>query len=126
DYPFDDNTYNQFNDIWKYWEFVGPITKELGKVACRLYGICVNAAAVECLWSCIGFLQTDRRSRLASPKAFDISKLRAEIKWSYRQESKSTKLPLPKTTGENDKPSNEIEPESKARHEPESEDIENE
>ncbi|RIB15810.1 hypothetical protein C2G38_2039099 [Gigaspora rosea] len=63
-----------------------------------------------------------------------MSKLRAEIKWSHRQESNSTKLPPPsfqtniqqETTGENDEPSNEIEPKSEARHEPESEEIENE
>ncbi|KAF0488371.1 hypothetical protein F8M41_022306 [Gigaspora margarita] len=63
-----------------------------------------------------------------------MSKLRAEIKWSHQQESNSTKLPPPsfqtniqqETTGENDEPSNEIEPESEARNEPESEDIENE
>jgi len=63
-YPFDDNTYNQFGDIWRYWNYAGASTNELGFVACRLYGICVNAAAVERLWSCMGFLQTDRRNRL--------------------------------------------------------------
>ncbi|RIB14742.1 hypothetical protein C2G38_2194195 [Gigaspora rosea] len=61
-----------------------------------------------------------------SPKAFNMSKLRAEIKWGHRQESNSTKLPPPKITGENDEPSNEIEPKSEARHEPESKKIENE
>ncbi|CAG8815677.1 6223_t:CDS:2, partial [Gigaspora rosea] len=34
-----------------YWTFIGPLMNELGLVACRLYGICVNAAAVERLWS---------------------------------------------------------------------------
>ena len=63
-YPFDDNTYNQFDDIWKYWNYVEASTNELGLVACRLYGICINAAAVERLWSCMGFLQTNRRNRL--------------------------------------------------------------
>ncbi|CAG8700209.1 9536_t:CDS:1, partial [Ambispora gerdemannii] len=63
-YPFDDNTYNQFGDIWRYWNYAGALTNELGLMACRLYGICVNAAAVERLWSCMGFLQTNRRNRL--------------------------------------------------------------
>ena len=64
-YPFDNNTYKQFNgDIWKYWCFVEPCTTELGLVACRLFGICVNAASVERLWSSMGFLQTNRRNRL--------------------------------------------------------------
>ncbi|KAF0534962.1 hypothetical protein F8M41_009754 [Gigaspora margarita] len=63
-----------------------------------------------------------------------MSKLRAEIKWSHRQESNSTKMPPPsfqtniqqETTGEKYEPPNEIEPESEARYEPESEEIENE
>ncbi|CAG8855470.1 26404_t:CDS:1, partial [Gigaspora margarita] len=49
--PFDDSSYDHFNDIWNYWSFVGASTNELGVVACQLYGICVNAAAVERLWS---------------------------------------------------------------------------
>lgn len=64
-YPFDNNTYKQFNgDVWKYWCFIEPCTTELGLVACRLFGICVNAASVERLWSSMGFLQTNRRNRL--------------------------------------------------------------
>jgi hypothetical protein len=61
-YPFDENTYDQFGDIWRYWRYAADSTNELGFVACRLYGICVNAAAIERLWSCMGFLQTDRRN----------------------------------------------------------------
>ena len=64
-YPFDNNTYKQFNgDIWRYWCFAEASTNELGLVACRLFGICINAASVERLWSCMGFLQTNRRNRL--------------------------------------------------------------
>ena len=64
-YPFDYNTYKQFNgDIWRYWCFAEAFTNELGLVACRLFGICINAASVERLWSCMGFLQTNRRNRL--------------------------------------------------------------
>lgn len=64
-YPFDLETYRQFdNDVWRYWCYVSVSTKELGFVACRIFGICVNAASVERLWSCMGFLQTKRRNRL--------------------------------------------------------------
>jgi len=63
-YPFDDNTYKQFNDIWRYWCFAAVSTNELGLVACKLFGICINAASVERLWSCMGFLQSNRRNRL--------------------------------------------------------------
>jgi hypothetical protein len=64
-YPFDYNTYKQFdNDIYRYWCFAKSSTNELGLVACRLFGICINAATVKRLWSCMGFLQTNRRNRL--------------------------------------------------------------
>ena len=64
-YPFNLSTYEQFNgDIWRYWCFASTSTNELGFVACRIFGICVNAASVERLWSCMGFLQTNRRNRL--------------------------------------------------------------
>ena len=47
-HPFDIDTYKQFNDdIWRYWCYVGLSTNELGLVACRIFGICVNAASVE-------------------------------------------------------------------------------
>ena len=47
-YPFDIDTYNQFNgDVWRYWCYVSISTNELGLVVCRIFGICVNAASVE-------------------------------------------------------------------------------
>ncbi len=64
-YPFDETTWNQFSgDIYRYWCFAGASTEELGLVANRIFGICTNAAAVERLWSCMGFLHTNRRNRL--------------------------------------------------------------
>jgi len=57
--------YKQFDgDIYRYWYYAKSSTSELGLVACRLFGICINAAAVERLWSCMGLLQTNRRNRL--------------------------------------------------------------
>jgi len=64
-YPFDPTTYRQFDgDVWRYWCYVNTSTSELGFVACRIFSICVNAASVERLWSCMGFLQTNRRNQL--------------------------------------------------------------
>jgi len=64
-YPFDENTINQFNeDILDFWVWVTPTAKELGYVAQHIFGVCVNAASVERLWSCMGSLQTKRRNRL--------------------------------------------------------------
>ncbi|RIA89638.1 ribonuclease H-like domain-containing protein [Glomus cerebriforme] len=61
-YPFDIETYKQFN--WRYWCYIGLSTNELGFVACRIFGIYINATSVERLWSCMRFLQTNRRNRL--------------------------------------------------------------
>uniref|UniRef100_U9U2W3 Uncharacterized protein n=1 Tax=Rhizophagus irregularis (strain DAOM 181602 / DAOM 197198 / MUCL 43194) TaxID=747089 RepID=U9U2W3_RHIID len=44
-----------------------------------------KSASVERLWSCMGFLQTNRRNRLmSSNKALQMSKLRAEITYGHR------------------------------------------
>ena len=65
-YPFNLATWNQFNgDIYRYWSFACASTNELGFVACRIFGICVNAASVERLWSCMGFLQSNKCNRLS-------------------------------------------------------------
>jgi hypothetical protein len=64
-YPFDEQTTIQFeDDVLKYWGFVVPLAKELGYVAQRIFGICINAASVERLWSNMGFLHTKKRNRL--------------------------------------------------------------
>lgn len=65
-YPFNSDTWDQFDgDIYRYWCFACTSTSELGFVACRIFGICVNAASVERLWSCMGFLHSNRRNRLS-------------------------------------------------------------
>ncbi|CAB4422701.1 unnamed protein product [Rhizophagus irregularis] len=59
-YPFDLESYRQFNDdIWRYWCYVSVSTNELGLVACRIFGIC-------------------------SSKALQMSKLRADITYGHR------------------------------------------
>ncbi|CAG8846654.1 36493_t:CDS:1, partial [Racocetra persica] len=49
EYLFDEKTYDHFSNIWKYWNYAKDSTVELGLVACRLYRICINTAAVEYL-----------------------------------------------------------------------------
>ncbi|RGB35175.1 hypothetical protein C1646_814939 [Rhizophagus diaphanus] len=86
-YPFDKQTTNQFeDDILKYWEFVVPLAKELGYITQQIFGICINAASVERLWSNMGFLHTKRRNRLNYEKTFKISKLRAAISYKHKIE----------------------------------------
>lgn len=65
DFPFDEQSIGQFKkDIFQFWSWAAPGAKELAFVAQRIFGICVNAASVERLWSCMGFLHTNRRVRL--------------------------------------------------------------
>ncbi|RGB28286.1 ribonuclease H-like domain-containing protein [Rhizophagus diaphanus] len=78
---------NQFNNATSinYSEFGKCVsTNELGLVACRIFGICVNASSVERFWSCMGFLQIKRCNRLMSSKALQMSKLRADITYGHR------------------------------------------
>jgi hypothetical protein len=63
--PFDDDAYNQFNnDVYKYWRYILGDYKELASVALKIFGICINAASVERMWSSMGFLHTNRRNWL--------------------------------------------------------------
>jgi hypothetical protein len=51
-YLFDLTIYEQFGEnILGFWEFASSSTRELGPLAIHLFGICVNAASVERLWS---------------------------------------------------------------------------
>ncbi|PKC61282.1 hypothetical protein RhiirA1_398538 [Rhizophagus irregularis] len=64
-YPFDDASVAQFeNGIHKYWCWVRNTYPEIGTVAAHIFGICVNAASVERLWSSMGFFHTKTRNRL--------------------------------------------------------------
>ena len=63
-FPYDLDSYKQFNDIWRYWYYVSISTNELGFVACKIFGIYVNAASVERFWSCMRFIQSKRQNRL--------------------------------------------------------------
>ena len=70
-YPFDNASVAQFgNDIHKYWCWVRSAYPEIGTVAARIFGICINAASVERLWSNMGFLHTKNRNRLKVIKKF--------------------------------------------------------
>jgi len=64
-YPFNSSTVKQFGeDIMSFWESCSGHTPELSQFALHLYGVCVNAASVERLWSTMSFIHTKRRNRL--------------------------------------------------------------
>lgn len=49
------------DDIMSFWESCLGHAPELSRFALHLYGVCVNAASVECLWS---FIHSKGRNRL--------------------------------------------------------------
>jgi hypothetical protein len=58
-YPFDISTFNQLGEnIMDFWDLAKGQAPELSQFALHLYGICVNSASVERLWSTIGFLHS--------------------------------------------------------------------
>ncbi|CAG8521899.1 15166_t:CDS:2 [Cetraspora pellucida] len=79
--PFDAIPFDQFNgDIIKYWTFIKRGThKELANLALQLFGICVNSASVERLFSTMGFLHSKHRNRLGYKKVLEMSQLRGKI-----------------------------------------------
>ena len=63
--PFNNETFEQFgDDVFKFWSYVEGTYKELAAVALKIFGICINAASVERMWSSMGFLHTVHRNRL--------------------------------------------------------------
>jgi hypothetical protein len=72
-FPFNLETYNQFDDnIIDFWESAIGLAEELSYFALRLFGICVNSASVERLWSNMGFLHTKHRNRLNVSKKINF------------------------------------------------------
>lgn len=64
-FPFNKTTYDQFDEnIIDFWDSARGLTPELSRLALQLFGICVNSASVERLWSNMGFLHTKHRNRL--------------------------------------------------------------
>ncbi len=61
--PFNNETFEQFGyDAFKFWGYVEGDYKELAAVALKFFGMCVNAASVERMWSSMSFLHTVRRN----------------------------------------------------------------
>ncbi|RIA89546.1 hypothetical protein C1645_824732 [Glomus cerebriforme] len=83
--PFNNETFEQFgDDIFKFWTYIKGEYKELGAVALKIFGICVNATSVERMWSSMGFVHTVRHNRLTNDKVLAMSQLRASINFSLR------------------------------------------
>ncbi|RGB25858.1 hypothetical protein C1646_771178 [Rhizophagus diaphanus] len=59
--------------------------KELAAVALKIFGMCVNTASVERMWSSMSFLHTVRRNQLKNEKILTMSQLRASVNFSLRE-----------------------------------------
>ncbi|CAB4429287.1 unnamed protein product [Rhizophagus irregularis] len=66
-------------NIIDFWESAKGLAPEFSKLALHLFGICVNAALVECLWSNMGFLHSTRRNKLHHKKVLAMAQLRSDI-----------------------------------------------
>lgn len=64
EYPFDNDTASNFDDVQDYWKFTTGATKELSILAVRVFSICVNSASCERLFSSMDFIHSVRRNRL--------------------------------------------------------------
>ncbi|GBC06624.1 hypothetical protein RclHR1_06990004 [Rhizophagus clarus] len=73
------------DDVFKFWKYVEGDYKELAGVALRIFGIYVNSASVERMWSFMGFFHTNRRNRLNNDKVLSMSKLHISINFSFRK-----------------------------------------
>jgi hypothetical protein len=73
-YPYDEETYSQFNnDILQFWKYARSHTKELYKVAQRVFSITVNTASIERIFSIMGWLHSPRRNRLKVIKSWETN-----------------------------------------------------
>ncbi|CAJ0828859.1 16110_t:CDS:2 [Entrophospora sp. SA101] len=70
------------NNIHKYWCWVQDAYPEIGIVAAHIFGICINAASVERLWSSMGFFHSKNRNRLEFTRVLEMAKLKAGITYN--------------------------------------------
>ncbi|CAJ0877912.1 3659_t:CDS:2, partial [Entrophospora sp. SA101] len=70
------------NNIHKYWCWVQDAYPEIGIVAARIFGICINAASVERLWSSMGFFHSKNQNRLEFTRVLEMAKLKAGITYN--------------------------------------------
>ncbi|GES95927.1 ribonuclease H-like domain-containing protein [Rhizophagus clarus] len=86
-FPFNPETYNQFDEnIIDFWESARGLAPELSRLALQLFGICINAASVERLWSNMGFLHLKRRNKLHYKKVLAMAQLRSDILHKRKRE----------------------------------------
>ncbi|CAB4468773.1 unnamed protein product [Rhizophagus irregularis] len=73
-YPYNDATSQQFNNnVLEFWNYVRGYSKELYRVAERIFSIAVTTASLERLFFTMGWLHSKRRNRLAVSVALPVN-----------------------------------------------------
>ncbi|GBB84564.1 hypothetical protein RclHR1_11130001 [Rhizophagus clarus] len=85
-YPYNDATARQFNNnVLEFWNYVRGYSKELYRVAERIFSIAVTTASLERLFSTMGWLHSKRRNRLAHKKVLGMTQIRASMQQRLKQ-----------------------------------------
>jgi hypothetical protein len=64
-FPYSSEVFNQYKgDLLLYWGSLSRDNNELAKLACHIFGMCVNSAPVERLFSKMKLIHTPLRNRL--------------------------------------------------------------
>ncbi|GBB88846.1 hypothetical protein RclHR1_15470001, partial [Rhizophagus clarus] len=69
-------------NAFKFWGYVQGDYKELVAVALKLFGMCVNAASVERMWSSMGFLHTIHYNQLKVSSLIYVELQQNQIQFS--------------------------------------------
>ncbi|CAG8789568.1 7255_t:CDS:2, partial [Acaulospora morrowiae] len=67
-----------------FWKYARSYTKELYKVAQRVFSITVNTASIERIFSIMGWLHSPRRNRLKYKKVIAMTSLHCEMTQARR------------------------------------------
>lgn len=75
-------------DVVTYWRSCAGYCPELAKLALPIFRIVISSAAVERLFSDMGFIKSDRRNRLGWKKLLGIVRFRDRLKYEERERNK--------------------------------------
>ncbi|EXX65616.1 hypothetical protein RirG_131580 [Rhizophagus irregularis DAOM 197198w] len=79
-YPYTESISKQFkNNILGYWNFTKGYSKELYRVAQRIFSITVSTASLERLFSTMGWYHSKQRNRLKSEKVLGLAQICAHM-----------------------------------------------
>nr|CAG8525534.1 857_t:CDS:2 [Entrophospora candida] len=79
-FPYSNDIFNQYKrNLLLYWSSLSRDNNELAKLACHVFGMCVNSASVERLFSKMKLIHTPSRNHLHYEKVLKISQIHGDI-----------------------------------------------